>query len=142
MNKNSIEIRLEKSGEVFLVENLVRESFWNVYRPGALEHFVLHKLRDDKNFIKELNFVMLQDGKIIGQNVFVKTNIKSDDGRLIPIATMGPICIDNSLKRKGYGKILLDFSLEKAKEYGIGAASFSSTIYASGVAYSPTIPSR
>ena len=128
MNKNSIEIRLEKSGEEFLVENLVRESFWNVYRPGALEHFVLHKVRDDKNFIKGLNFVMLQDGKIIGQNVFVKTNIKTDDESLIPIATMGPICIDNSLKRQGYGKILLDYSLEKAKEYGIGAVCFEGNI--------------
>ena len=28
--------------------------------------------------------------------------------------TMGPICIAPELKRKGYGKILLDYSLEKA----------------------------
>lgn len=27
--------------------------------------------------------------------------------------TMGPICIAPELKRKGYGKILLDYSLEK-----------------------------
>ena len=32
----------------------------------------------------------------------------------IPIMTMGPICIAPELKRKGYGKILLDYSLEKA----------------------------
>lgn len=128
MNKNNIIIRLESKDEEFLVEKLVRESFYNVYRPGALEHFVLHKLRDNKDFIKELNFVMLLDNKIIGQNVFVKTNIKSDDGRLIPIATMGPICIDNNYKRKGYGKMLLDYSLEKAKEYGIGALCFEGNI--------------
>ena len=28
--------------------------------------------------------------------------------------TMGPICIAPELKRKGYGKISLDYSLEKA----------------------------
>lgn len=128
MNENNIIIRLEEKGEEFLVESLVRDSFWNVYRPGALEHFVLHELRNDKDFIKELNFVMLKDNKIIGQNVFVKTNLKLDDGRLLPIATMGPICIDNSLKRKGYGKMLLDYSLEKAKEYGIKALCFEGNI--------------
>lgn len=125
---NNIEFRNEKKEEYFEVERLVRNSFFNVYRPGALEHFLLHKLRDDKNFIKELDFVMLLDNKIIGQNVFVKTNIKSDDGKLIPIATMGPICIENSLKRKGYGKMLLDYSIEKAKVYGIPAICFEGNI--------------
>ena len=33
---------------------------------------------------------------------------------------MGPICIKNELKRKGYGKILLDYSLQKAAELGCG----------------------
>ena len=37
-------IRLEKKEEYQKVENLVRESFWNVYRPGCLEHYVLHQL--------------------------------------------------------------------------------------------------
>lgn len=34
-------IRLEKEDEYRKVENLVRNSFWNVYRPGCLEHYVL-----------------------------------------------------------------------------------------------------
>lgn len=127
MNNNII-IRHENKDEEFLVENLVRDSFFNVYRPGALEHFVLHKLRTHKDFIKELNFVLLIDDKIIGQNVFVKTNIKLDNGKNIPIATMGPICIHNDFKRNGYGKMLLDYSLEKAKEYGIGAVCFEGNI--------------
>ena len=50
--------------------------------------------------------------------MFMRTSIKADDGRNIPIMTMGPICIKNEYKRKGYGKILLDYSLEKA-DYGI-----------------------
>ena len=51
-------IRLEKKEERYKVENLVRESFWNVYRPGCLEHFVLHQLRNDPAFVQELDFVM------------------------------------------------------------------------------------
>ena len=107
---------MERENEYHEVENLVRESFWNVYRPGCLEHYVLHQLRNDPAFVPELDFVMTLDGQLIGQNMFMKAVIAADDGRSIPIMTMGPICIAPELKRKGYGKILLDYSLEKAKE--------------------------
>ncbi len=125
---NNIIIRLERKEEYREVENLVRESFWNVYRPGCLEHFVLNQLRNDKDFVKELDFVMEKDGNLIGQNMFMRAVIKADSGKNIPIMTMGPICIINELKRKGYGKILLDYSLEKAKELGCGAVCFEGNI--------------
>lgn len=128
MNKNNVIIRLERKEEARIVENLVRESFWNVYRPGCLEHYVLNQLRNDKAFVPELDFVMELDGKIIGQNMFMKAEIKADDGRSVPIMTMGPICIAPEQKRKGYGKILLDYSLEKAKDLGCGALCFEGNI--------------
>ena len=128
MNKNDYMIRLETPADYAEVENLVRESFWNVYRPGCLEHYVLHCLRNDKDFVPELNFVMEKEGRIIGQNIFVRAKIQADDGREIPIMTMGPICIANDLKCKGYGKILLDYSLEKAKRMGAGALCFEGNI--------------
>lgn len=128
MNKNNVIIRLERKEEARIVENLVRESFWNVYRPGCLEHYVLNQLRNDKAFMPELDFVMELDGKIIGQNMFMKAEIKADDGRSVPIMTMGPICIAPEQKRKGYGKILLDYSLEKAKDLGCGALCFEGNI--------------
>ena len=128
MNKNDYLIRLETPADHAEVEYLVRESFWNVYRPGCLEHYVLHCLRNNKDFVPELDFVMEKDGRIIGQNIFVKAVICADDGRHIPIMTMGPICIANDLKRKGYGKILLDYSIEKAKQMGAGALCFEGNI--------------
>ena len=128
MNKNDYIIRLEKKEDHVKVENLVREAFWNVYRPGCLEHYVLHTMRNAVDFVEELDFVMEKDGEIIGQNVFVKANIKTDDGRVIPIMTMGPICIAPIYKRQGYGKILLDYSLEKAAEFGAGALCFEGNI--------------
>lgn len=123
-----LNIRNEKPEDFRVVENLVRDSFWNVYRPGCLEHFVLHELRNDADFVKELDFVMEKDGEIIGQNIFIKAKIMADDGREIPILTMGPICIKNDLKRQGYGKFLLDYSLEKATESGFGAICFEGNI--------------
>ena len=119
--KKNIVIRLEEKSEYRKVENLVRDSFWNVYCPGCREHYVLNQLRNDPAFVPELYFVMYQDGELIGQNIFVRTAITADDGRSISIMTMGPICIKNEYKRKGYGKSLLDYSLEKAAELGCGA---------------------
>lgn len=126
--KNNIRIRLERKEDERVTENLVRESFWNVYRPGCVEHYILHQLRNDKDFVPELNFVMEQDGELIGQNVFVKAVIRADGSRSIPILTMGPICITPGLKRQGYGKILLDASLQKASELGFGAVCFEGNI--------------
>ena len=86
-------IRPERKEDFRAVENLIRESFWNVYRPGCSEHYVMHVLRDDPAFVKELDFVMEQDGRLIGQNMFMKTVIKADTGEDVPVLTMGPICI-------------------------------------------------
>ena len=125
--KNYI-IRPEKQEDYREVENLIRESFWNIYRPGCSEHYVIHVLRNDPAFVQELDFVMEQDGKIIGQNMFMKTIINADDGRVIPVLTMGPICIIPELKRQGYGKALLDYSIEKATELRFGAVLFEGNI--------------
>lgn len=121
-------IRREREEDCRAVEELVRESFWNVYRPGCLEHYVLHKLRDDPAFVKELDLVMEKDGELIGQNIFMRAVIQADDGRDVPIMTMGPICIANAYKRQGYGKKLLDESLRLAAELGCPALCFEGNI--------------
>ena len=128
MNNNNCIIRSERIEEHAEVKNLVRESFWNVYRPGCLEHYVLNQLRHDPAFVPELDFVMEKDGKIIGQNMFMRAVIHADDGRDIPIMTMGPICIAPEWKRKGYGKILLDYTIAKAAELGCGALCFEGNV--------------
>lgn len=128
MNTNDIIIRPETKEDYRAVENLVRESFWNVYRPGCSEHYVIHVLRGDPAFVRELDFVMEKDGELIGQNMFMRTVIEADDGRVIDVLTMGPIGITPALKRRGYGKWLLDYSLEKAAELGFGAVLFEGNI--------------
>ena len=128
MDKDNCTIRLEKADEHREVETLVREAFWNVYRPGCMEHYVLHCLRGNADFVPELDFVMELDGRLIGQDVFVRTAIHTDDGRDVPIMTMGPICIAPALQGKGFGKILLDYALEKAAALGCGAVCFEGDI--------------
>ena len=121
MTTENYTIRLEQQCDQCDVENLIRDSFWNVYRPGCVEHYVIHVLRDDPAFVKELDFVMEQNDKIVGQNMFMKAIIIDNYSNEIPVLTMGPICISNELKGKGYGKKLLTYSLDKAAEMGFGA---------------------
>ena len=113
-------IRLEQPSDYREVENLTREAFWNVYRPGCTEHFVLHQYRKSPDFIPELDFVMEQDGRIIGHVMFSKAELVLDDGNRKPSWTFGPISIHPDYKRKGYGLKLLNYSLERAREIGVG----------------------
>ena len=113
-------IRLETPEDYRTVENLTREAFWNVYRPGCTEHYVLHCFRDNPDFIPELDFVMEEDGRIIGHVMFSKAVLVLKDGSKKPSWTFGPICIHPDYKRKGYGLKLLEFALEKARGIGVG----------------------
>lgn len=128
MNTNQCIIRPERKEEERQVENLVREAFWNVYRPGCMEHYLLHQLRNDPAFVPELNMVLEKDGEIIGQTVFVRAVIQKDDGQELPVMTMGPICIAPKYQRQGYGKLLLDEALKRAAEQGAGALCFEGNI--------------
>jgi predicted N-acetyltransferase YhbS len=121
-------IRLETPKDYREVENLTREAFWNVYRPGCTEHYVLNQFRTNPDFIPELDLVMEEDGKIIGHVMFSKAEIILDDGSHFPSWTFGPISIHPDYKRKGYGLKLLKYALEKAKEMGIGLLQMEGNI--------------
>lgn len=113
-------IRLEQPEDYREVENLTREAFWNVYAPGCVEHYVLNQYRSNPDFIPELDFVMEEDGKIMGHVMFSKAEIIKEDGSVLPAWTFGPISIHPDYKRKGYGLKLLQYALRKAREMGIG----------------------
>lgn len=124
----NIIIRKERKEEYRTTENLTREAFYNVYRPGCMEHYVLHRFRDDPSFVKDLDLIMELNGEMIGQVIYVRSVLNSDDGREIPVMTFGPISIRPDFKRKGYGKILLDYSIKKAEELGAGALFITGNI--------------
>ena len=128
MSEKNYIIRLETKADYRATENLTREAFWNVYRPGCMEHYVLHCYRSDPAFVPQLDFVMEREGELIGQVIYVRSEILCDDGARLPILTFGPIGIAPAFKRQGYGKILLDYSMEKAKELGAGALAITGNI--------------
>lgn len=114
MTKNDLLIRRETPEDYHQTEMLVREAFWNVYHPGCNEHYILHCYRSKKDFIPELDLVLEKDGQLIGQIMYVHSEIKTDKGVMIPIVTFGPLSIHPNFSRRGYGKYLLDNSIKKS----------------------------
>lgn len=113
-------IRLEEPADYSVVENLTREAFWNVYRPGCTEHYVLHQYRSNPDFIPELDFVMEENGRIIGHVMFSKAELILPDGTKKSSWTFGPISIHPDYKRKGYGLQLLRYALAEARKKDVG----------------------
>lgn len=108
-----MQIRLETKKDYREVENLTREAFWNVYRPGCVEHYVLHKLREDKCFIPELDYVMEADGRIVANIVYAKAKVDEH-----PVIIFGPVSVLPAYQGKGYGKKIISYTLDKARELG------------------------
>lgn len=113
-----MKIRLEEEKDYFEVENLTREAFWNVYRPGCFEHLVIHKLRDDVAFVKELDYVIEEDSKIVANIVYAKGQITLEDGSVQDTLIFGPVSVLPEYQNKGYAKKLINYTLELASKMG------------------------
>jgi len=118
-------IRLEEPRDYREVENLTREAFWNKYRPGCMEHYVLHCYRDRPEFMKELDYVMEEDGVIIVHIMYSRAQITGDDGRMIPILIFGPVSVLPEKQGRGYGGRLIRYTLEQAERLGWGAVAIT-----------------
>lgn len=113
-------IRRETEKDCFDVENLTREAFWNVYRPGCMEHLVIHNLRNDKCFVKDLDYVIEKDGKIIANIVYALAKIV-DETVEKEVLIFGPVSVLPEYQKQGYGEKIINFTLDKAKELGYPA---------------------
>ena len=111
-------IRNEEPKDYQAVETLTRKAFYNIYVPGCSEHYLVRIMREHEDFIPELDFVMEQDGEIIGNIMYTKSRLIDEQGTEKQILTFGPVCIDPAHQRKGLGKLLLEHSLEKAAALG------------------------
>ncbi|MBR0271724.1 MAG: N-acetyltransferase [Methanobrevibacter sp.] len=104
-------IRLENENDYLEVEKLVRNSFWNVYRPGAYEHYIVHNLRKDRSFMAKFAYVIEKDEKIIGHINYSKGKISYENGELTDAVVLGPLSIDRNHQNKGYGTKLVNYTL-------------------------------
>lgn len=113
-----INIRNERETDYERVEEITRKSFWNLYIPGCIEHYLVHVMRTHKDFLAELDLVIEVDNEIIGNIMYTKTKLVDESGEEKDILTFGPVCILPEYQRKGYGKKLMEYSFEKAAALG------------------------
>lgn len=116
-----LNIRNEEPRDYETVENITRDAFYNLYIPGCVEHYLVHKMRDHADFIRELDFVLELDGQVIGYIMYTRATLRDEAGTVKNIATFGPLCIEPQHQRRGYGKLLIRHSLEKAAAMGYDA---------------------
>lgn len=128
IDMKKITFRNETPADYKVVENLTREAFWNVYKPGCDEHFVLHNFRTRSDFVPELDILMEENGVPVGHVMFARAEIKLNNSGILPIMTFGPISIAPDFKRKGYGTVLLRHAMQKAKKMNCGALAITGNI--------------
>ena len=116
--EQQITIRNETSADHKLVEEITRKSFYNLYIPGCVEHYLVHVMRDHEDFIPELDFVLELNGNVIGNIMYTKSKLTDENGDTKDILTFGPVCILPKYQRMGYGKLLMEHSFDKAIELG------------------------
>ncbi len=113
-----IQIRNEIEADYGAVEELTREAFWNLYAPGCSEHYIVHTLRDHKDFIPELDYVALVDGRIVGNIMYTRAALTNAEGEILDITSFGPVSVLPAYQRQGIGSRLIQHSLPAAKGLG------------------------
>ena len=114
-------IRNEEPRDHGAVEALTRRAFYNLYVPGCVEHYLVHIMREHQDFIPELDFVLEENGRIIGNIMYTRAKLVDEAGREKEILTFGPVCVEPEYQRQGYGKALMEHSFARAAELGYDA---------------------
>lgn len=115
----NLTIRTTDKNEFFETENLTREAFWNLYKPGCDEHLALHQLRSGDCYVPELDLIALLDGQIVGHVISTKAKVvDSGDEVCHEVLCLGPISAEPSLQGKGIGSQLMRQSIARAASLG------------------------
>ena len=116
----NITIRPEEEKDYNSVENLTREAFWNVYRPGCDEHLLIHNIRNKKEFIKELDYVAVFNNVIVGSIIYAKAKVIGIN-KEYDVITFGPVSVLPICQKNGIGKKLIEHTIAKSKIMGFNA---------------------
>lgn len=112
----NIIVRNETEADYRKVEDITRKAFWNLYFPGCNEHYLVHIMRNHKDFIKELALVVTINEKVVGNIMYMKSYVKNEKDEIIETITFGPVSVHPSYQKQGIGSTLIKKSIEKAKE--------------------------
>ena len=115
--------RRETESDRRAVEELTRDAFWDVFKPGCDEHYLLHIFRGHPDFIDELNTVAVRDGEIVGHIAYSRAAIVQPDGTRFPLVMFGPLSVRPGVQKTGVGSALLRYTLVRARDLGFAAVA-------------------
>jgi predicted N-acetyltransferase YhbS len=113
-----VSIRRTTEKDFFKTENMTRESFWNMYKPGCDEHLILHQIRESKSYIGKLDIIAIYNDEIIGHVISTKARVIDKQDKEHEVLCVGPISVLPSFQNKGIGTRLLNYSISEAKKIG------------------------
>ncbi len=117
-----MKIRQETKADERIVEEIIREAFWNLYVPGCDEHYLAHCMRNHPDFISEMNFVAeLENGEVVGSIMYSKSYVIDEQENKIDTVTFGPLCVLPKYQRKGIGTALINHTKEIAIKNNVAA---------------------
>ena len=107
-------IRPEQPADHRQVEFITREAFWDVYKPGCDEHYVVHCLRKSPDFIPQLSLVACQGAQIIGHLLYTKARV-INPAQQHQVLCLGPLTVAPEFQKQGVGSQLIRHSLPIAR---------------------------
>ena len=116
--ENRYTYRLETPADWAAAEALTREAFWNVYKPGCDEHYILHIMRGKPAVAQELNTVCTEGEAVRGHIFYTHTAVVTEEGEARPVLSFGPISVDPARQGQGIGSHLIRMTLRQAAEAG------------------------
>ena len=112
-------IRNEKTDDYRVVEGMIKKTFWNLSVPGCNEHYFAHLVRNSEDFIPELDFVLEEDGKIIGHIIYVKAKLVAMDGTEKEILSFGPFTIQPDIKGRAMEESFLNIHWRQQESWAL-----------------------
>lgn len=117
----NISIRPEEENDFKNVEHMIREAFWDLYQPGCVEHLIAHNMRKSPDFVKELDYVACDGDTIVGNIIYSRAKVVNDENDEFEVLCMGPLGVLPSYQKKGIGSLLMNNTIEKARQLGYKA---------------------
>ena len=120
MTDADVVIRPPTAPEQRRCESLIREAFWDVYRPGCIEHLIWRRaMAGHPDALPHLILVADRGGDLLGCTMSTRAWVEAPDGlSRTPVVGVGPIGVVPGEQRRGIGSRLMEATMDRARRDG------------------------
>jgi len=130
MDLKNIILRPEKPEDCRKMEELIREAFWDIYKPGCDEHLLAHRMRRSPGYLPEFSFIAEEGTRQLGGIYYTRINIRRKDGSAVVIPSFGPIAVLPGFQKQGIGGMLIRHTIPLVRNAGYdGIVIFGNPVY-------------